>query len=69
MDKEFRRIDSGRMIAGVCTGLGAYFGVDTTLIRVIFIVLTMLSFVLGAILLYGALWIIMPMSEDDTSPP
>jgi phage shock protein PspC (stress-responsive transcriptional regulator) len=63
MDKKLVRVDEGRMIAGVCTGLGAYFGVDPTLIRIIFIVLTFLSFGLGAFLLYLVLWAIMPMAS------
>jgi phage shock protein PspC (stress-responsive transcriptional regulator) len=63
MDKKLVRVDEGRMIAGVCTGLGAYFGVDPPLIRIIFIVLTFLSFGLGAFLLYVVLWVIMPMAS------
>lgn len=31
--KKLYRARSGRMIAGVCAGLGQYFGVDPTLIR------------------------------------
>lgn len=61
MDKKLVRVDEGRIIAGVCTGLGAYFGVDPVLIRVAFVVLTLLSFAVGAFLLYIALWILMPM--------
>lgn len=61
MDKKLVRVEDGRLIAGVCTGLGAYFGVDPTIIRVIFVVLTFLSFGLGALLLYAVLWAIMPM--------
>ncbi len=52
MDKKLVRVEDGRMIAGVCTGLGVYFGVDPTIIRVIFIVLSFLSFAFGAFLLY-----------------
>jgi phage shock protein C len=61
VDKKLARVEEGRMIAGVCTGLGAYFDVDPTVIRVIFIVLSILSFAFGAFLLYGVLWAIMPM--------
>ncbi|MEZ4517039.1 MAG: PspC domain-containing protein [Chloroflexota bacterium] len=61
MEKKLVRVDKGRMIAGVCTGLGAYFGVDPTLIRVIFVVLSILGFLIGGVLLYAVLWAIMPM--------
>jgi phage shock protein PspC (stress-responsive transcriptional regulator) len=49
---------SGRLIAGVCAGLARRFGISTTLVRVLFV----LSFFLPGpqILLYLALWLIMP---------
>ena len=34
MDKKLYRIREGRIIAGVCNGIGDYFNVDPTLIRV-----------------------------------
>ena len=37
------QIREGAKISGVCNGLGAYFGVDVTLVRVIFIVLAIAS--------------------------
>jgi len=36
------RIHEGAMIAGVCNGIGAYVNVDPTLVRLAFVVLTML---------------------------
>jgi phage shock protein PspC (stress-responsive transcriptional regulator) len=48
----------GRVIAGVCAGLARRFGVSKTLVRVLFV----LSCVLPGpqILIYGALWIVLP---------
>jgi phage shock protein PspC (stress-responsive transcriptional regulator) len=47
---------------GVCCGLADYFGVDPTLIRVIFVVLNVLG---GAgIVLYLLLWIIVPNEPE-----
>ena len=34
MEKKLYRIREGKVIAGVCSGIGAYFNVDPTLIRV-----------------------------------
>ena len=34
MEKKLYRIREGKVIAGVCNGIGAYFNVDPTLIRV-----------------------------------
>jgi phage shock protein PspC (stress-responsive transcriptional regulator) len=48
----------GRLIAGVCAGLARRFGVSKTLVRVLFV----LSCILPGpqVLLYAALWVIMP---------
>jgi phage shock protein C len=65
MPKRFQRIEAGKKIAGVCTGLAEYANVDVTLVRVIFIVL-----VLGfgtAILAYVILWIASPIVPDASS--
>ena len=57
MDKLLRSRDD-RIIAGVCGGLAKYFGVDSTLIRLIFIVG---AFLKGTtVLIYLVLAIIMP---------
>jgi len=52
------------MIAGVCGGLADYLGVDTTLVRLFFI---LLSFGSGgmALLVYFLLWIIVPLEGQD----
>ena len=58
-EKRLVRVEEGRMIAGVCTGLARYLGVDVTIVRVIFVLLGI--FALGGVLLYLILWLIMPM--------
>jgi len=35
--KKLYRSTSDRMIAGICGGLGEYFGLDSTLVRLIFV--------------------------------
>ena len=37
--KRLYRIEEGEMVAGVCNGLAAYFGVDPTIVRLIFVAL------------------------------
>ena len=34
MDKKLYRVEQGKILAGVCGGLGEYFNVDPTIIRV-----------------------------------
>lgn len=56
--KLFRSRDN-IMIAGVCGGLGEYFEVDPTLIRLIWVIFTIFGFGTG-ILAYILAWIIIP---------
>ncbi|MBB4036122.1 phage shock protein PspC (stress-responsive transcriptional regulator) [Dysgonomonas hofstadii] len=57
-DKRFFRDIDNKMLAGVCSGLSEYTGIDVTIIRVIFVVLV---FAYGtAILAYIVLWIVAP---------
>ena len=63
--KRLLRIRQGRIVAGVCAGLGAYFGVDVNLVRLAFGVLTV-SYGLG-ILLYLIAWLILPEEGEDGS--
>lgn len=56
--RKLYRSRTDRMLGGVCGGLGRYFDIDPTLIRVVFALLTVLG---GAgPLLYLAMWIIVP---------
>jgi phage shock protein C len=63
--KRLLRIRQGRIVAGVCAGLGAYFGVDVNLVRLAFGVLTVF-YGLG-ILLYLIAWLILPEVGEDGS--
>jgi phage shock protein PspC (stress-responsive transcriptional regulator) len=58
-EKRLTRMEEGRMIAGVCAGLGRYLGIDATIVRIIFVLLGL--FAMGGVLLYLILWLIMPM--------
>lgn len=56
--KLFRDKEKG-MIAGVCTGLGHYFGVDAVWVKIIFLLFALLSF--GYFLIvYFILWVVTP---------
>ena len=59
----FRNSSSGR-IAGVCAGIAEYLGADVTLIRLVWIILSIVpgGFV-GGIIAYIAAWAIMPDSS------
>jgi len=36
-DKRLYRINTNRMIGGVCAGIGEFFGIDATVIRLLFV--------------------------------
>lgn len=57
--KRLYRSRDDRWLAGICGGIGAYFGLDPTLIRVLFALFALA--VGGGILLYILLWIIIPL--------
>lgn len=49
-----------RVIAGVCAGIAEYFGWDITLVRVVYLILSIFSIAFPGILVYIILWIVMP---------
>ena len=57
--KKLYRSTTDRKIAGVCGGLAEYFGIDSTVIRLIFLALLVFG-IAPIILLYVIMWIVMP---------
>lgn len=55
--KRLTRSQADRMFAGVCGGLGAYFGIDATLVRLVFVAMALLGG--HGILVYLILWLVM----------
>ncbi|MDG4789859.1 PspC domain-containing protein [Micromonospora sp. WMMD1102] len=62
--KQLRRPTTDRMIAGVASGLGRYFNVDPTLVRVVFAAIAVFTGGLG-LLAYPVLWFLMPEEPAD----
>ena len=62
--KRLYRIKEGDKIWGVCTGLAAYFDVDVTTVRIIFVVLALVSHGIG-IALYIILALAVPVAETS----
>ena len=61
--KRLFRDTEGGMIAGVCSGIAAYFGIDVVIIRAIFIII---FFTAGfGMPLYFILWIIVPKASSS----
>ena len=64
--KTLVRTRDGRILAGVCSGLGEYFGIDANLIRVIVAVVTVFTGGFGA-LAYLAAWVVVPEEGEKAS--
>ena len=62
--KKFLRSRKNQMVAGVSGGLGAYFNVDPTIVRIIFLVTTF--FAGSGLILYLILWAITPEAKSLT---
>jgi phage shock protein C len=63
-NKRLIRPRSGRMLAGVCSGIAEYTGIDVNVIRVVFVVLGLLAW---GVLIYLAAWIVIPEEGEDGS--
>jgi phage shock protein C len=58
--RRLRRSRRHRLVAGVCGGLADYFGMDATLMRVIYVIFSIMSVAFPGFLAYVVLWIIIP---------
>ena len=61
--KKLRRIRQGRVLAGVCTGLGEYFDTDPVLFRIIWVLIAIPTAVFGALIAYLVVTLLIP-SQD-----
>ena len=55
-----KRSRSNRVIAGVCGGLATWLGWNPSLVRVLFVLISILSVAFPGILVYLILWMVMP---------
>ena len=65
-NKRLIRTRKGRLLAGVCAGIGEYTGIDPTVVRVIFVALALVTAGVFA-LVYLAAWVIIPEEGEGAS--
>lgn len=51
------------MIAGVCGGIAEWLGWDPTVVRVLYVVVSIISVGFPGILVYLVLWLVMPRAD------
>ena len=64
MDKRLYRSKKDRKIAGVCGGIAEYFDIDSTIVRIIALVLILVG-IAPAVLAYLLLWIVVPENPEQ----
>ncbi len=68
MRKLERRSASGR-VAGVCSGIAEYLDTDVTLVRLAWVVLSIVpGSIIGGVVAYLAAWLVMPDADKLASP-
>lgn len=58
-----RRSRRNRMVAGVVGGLADYFGIDSGLARLIYVLVSIFSAAFPGIVVYIILWILIPQED------
>ena len=63
VSRPLRRSRTDRQLAGVVGGLAQYLGVDATVLRVVYVVGSIVSAAFPGILVYLLLWILIPEAD------
>lgn len=54
-----------RFIAGVCGGIAEWLGWDPSVVRILYVLVSILSVAFPGILVYVILWLVMPPAEPS----
>lgn len=57
--------ETDKKICGVCGGLSEYFEVDSTLIRLLWVIITVCTVFFGGLILYLLACVIIPKKQQD----
>ena len=63
-DRPFTRSRSDRMVAGVMGGIARRFGWNSTVLRIVFVIVSLASAAFPGIIVYLILWLLMPQAND-----
>ncbi len=67
MNKQLTRNPNDKIIAGVASGIADYFGIDATIVRIIFLLLLLPGGI--SPLVYVLLWFVMPERASSAAEP
>lgn len=57
-------LSADRKLGGVCGGIAEFFGIDATLVRLAYALLTLFSATFPGLLLYIIMWAIVPQKKE-----
>jgi phage shock protein C len=64
--RRFARLPNEGKVAGICAGLAAYLDADVTLVRLVWVTLSIIPGVLiGGLVAYIAAWVLMPVADSQ----
>jgi phage shock protein C len=66
MDKKLKR-SRDQFIAGVCGGFAEYLGWDVTLVRILYVILSLGSFGFPGLMFYIICWLVMPVADETNN--
>jgi phage shock protein PspC (stress-responsive transcriptional regulator) len=64
VSRPLRRSRTNRQIAGVVGGLAEYFQMDATLLRVLYVIGSIVSAAFPGVLVYILLWVLIPEQDQ-----
>lgn len=65
--KRLHLSETDRKMAGVCGGIGEYFNVDPTIVRIVVVALALMTGILPLVIGYLLAWAIIPNPEQPSS--
>lgn len=68
-EKVLRRSRNNRMVAGVLAGLATYFGLDISVLRIGYVLLSIFSAGFPGLIVYLLMWVIIPQEEEEGGKP
>lgn len=68
LTRTWYRTREGKMIAGVCAGLAEQFGISVTILRLAFVLGTLVSGFMLGLVIYLVLWVVMPYGPPRDVP-
>jgi len=68
MQKKLYRSNTNKTVAGVCGGIGEFFNIDPTIVRVIYVIASIFSAGFPGLLIYIILCVVMPSAPEGGQP-